>query len=377
MARDWIVLGGGIAGAALAYELQRQGLSVLLVEQSAALRAATRYSYGGLAYWSGRSDRARLLAAEGIALHRQLSDELGADTEFREIDLLLTVEPADDRRERAAQFAGVAIAPEVLDAQQAADLEPQLDPTAIAGALRFPHGHIHPSKTVEAYWAALQRLGGEVVFDEVWLDRDGGVRSPKQVYAGDRVAVCAGAASRELLRAIAIAVPVYFTRAECLETPPVELALRTLVMPARDRRLDLEAQSAAPENEALWDEPGHELAAPVLDPGAIQFRDGHLCLGQISRARTDQTPVDPLASEAALRDGIGRILPGLRNLPGTWRSCRIAFTSEEIPYVGAVTPKLHVFAGFGSALLIAPALARHFARCAAGDPGAISVAIAR
>lgn len=47
---DWIVVSGGITGAALSYELAKVGLSVLLVEQYASPQNATRYSYGGIAY---------------------------------------------------------------------------------------------------------------------------------------------------------------------------------------------------------------------------------------------------------------------------------------------------------------------------------------
>ncbi|NJL84699.1 MAG: FAD-binding oxidoreductase, partial [Chloroflexaceae bacterium] len=91
-AYDWIVIGGGFTGAALGYELAKQGLEVLLLEGDRGLDNATRYSYGGLAYWSGREPLERQLCAEGIAIHRQLAQELDADTEFRELSLLLTVE---------------------------------------------------------------------------------------------------------------------------------------------------------------------------------------------------------------------------------------------------------------------------------------------
>jgi glycine/D-amino acid oxidase-like deaminating enzyme len=48
---DWIVIGAGITGAALAYELAKQGLSVLLLERHVSLQGATRFGYGGIAYW--------------------------------------------------------------------------------------------------------------------------------------------------------------------------------------------------------------------------------------------------------------------------------------------------------------------------------------
>ncbi len=49
---DWIVVGAGFTGAALAYELAKQGFAVLLLEQNPQPKNATCYSYGGLAFWS-------------------------------------------------------------------------------------------------------------------------------------------------------------------------------------------------------------------------------------------------------------------------------------------------------------------------------------
>jgi glycine/D-amino acid oxidase-like deaminating enzyme len=93
---DWIVIGAGITGACLAYELSQQGFQVLLLEKDATPNNATVYSYGGLAYWSGTDELTRTLGQEGIELHRQLSEELEGDTEFRELDLVLTVDRQDD-----------------------------------------------------------------------------------------------------------------------------------------------------------------------------------------------------------------------------------------------------------------------------------------
>jgi len=86
---DWIVIGGGITGAALSYELAKVGLSVLLVEQYASPQNATRYSYGGIAYWSGTNALTRRLCAEGINRHRILSQELGTSTQCARIRFII------------------------------------------------------------------------------------------------------------------------------------------------------------------------------------------------------------------------------------------------------------------------------------------------
>jgi len=49
---DYIIIGGGITGSALSYELANLGSRVLLLEKETHPLNATFYSYGGLAYWS-------------------------------------------------------------------------------------------------------------------------------------------------------------------------------------------------------------------------------------------------------------------------------------------------------------------------------------
>jgi glycine/D-amino acid oxidase-like deaminating enzyme len=374
---DWLVVGGGITGAALGYELQKQGFRVLLLEpdRDRALNNATRYSYGGLAYWSGTSELTRQLCAEGIEVHRQLLQELEADTEFREMDLLLTINPEDDPIAIAASYRQFAIPPRRLTPTEAGELEPLLNPDAIAGALHLPHGHMNPMKTNEAYLQAFVRAGGELQGDRVVdLVREGdlvtGVQTPQQTYLANKIAICAGGMSRALLKASGIGVKLYFTQAEIIETPPVEARLRTLVMPAVIQRFNLEAQASQDEFEDWWDAEKGEPIPPILDPGAIQFCDGHLCLGQLSRAITDpRAPIDAAASEAQIRAAIAPILPSLAQLPGTWYRCLVAFSANFLPLVGAVgrVEGLYLFSGFTNTLLFAPPLAKHFARWVAGE----------
>jgi glycine/D-amino acid oxidase-like deaminating enzyme len=107
---DWLVVGGGLTGAALAYELQKVGFRVLLVERHVFPQGATRFSYGGIPYWSGTTPLTQQLCREGIALHRQLSAELEVDTEFRELPLLLTISCSDDPVAIAKLYASCAIA---------------------------------------------------------------------------------------------------------------------------------------------------------------------------------------------------------------------------------------------------------------------------
>ena len=377
---DWIVVGAGITGAALAYELAKQGLSVLLLERHQALQGATRFSYGGIAYWSGTTDLTRQLCVEGIALHRTLSEELGRETEFRELDLVLTVAADEDPTSIARSYTHFAIPPRLVSVEEACALEPLLNPNAIAGALTVKHGHISTTATTDAYTQAFIQLGGTVQTDQVKALLRGeqlsvtGIVGQQDTYHSANVAVCTGALSRSLLKAAGISTKLYFTHAELIETPPVDIQLQTLVMPADTKRFQLEADASTAALDALWDQPDQELVPPILDAGAIQLRDGSLRIGQMSRALTEpNAAIDETESEVMMRAKVGAILPTLKNLPGNWHHCLIAFSRDRLPLIGTIPTAegLHLFSGFSNPLAIVPTLARRFAKQAIGQKDAL------
>lgn len=381
---DWIVVGNGLVGAAASYELARQGLSVLLVDQRLDPNSATRYSYGGIPYWSGTCPLTRTLCQEGIAKHRQLSEELGANTQFRELDLLLTVAPEDDPQALAATYAQFAEPPQFISLAEAQEREPLLTGPAVAGAFTVRHGHVSPVAVVSAYNQAFHRLGGTRLITQVTelvriKGRVTGILTAEQAYPAQRVLVASGAFSRKLLATAGLKVPLYYTQAEVIETLPTpEITLRTLVMPAMTRRFDLEAQASRPEVDSLWDEPGHEVTPSIIDGGAIQFQDHHFCLGQISRTVTDlDGPIDTSISIQRLRHTLAGILPRLSTLPGRWQRCPVSFSRDGLPLVGSLPglEGLDVMAGFNGPFVYLPPIAQRFAQVATGQPDTLLAAL--
>jgi hypothetical protein len=53
--------------------------------------------------------------------------------------------------------------------------------------------------------------------------------------------------------------------------------------------------------DELWDNPNYEIIPPILDAGVVQFLDGSLRIGQISRILTSlQAEINSVASEQRL-----------------------------------------------------------------------------
>ncbi|MGL5879171.1 MAG: FAD-dependent oxidoreductase, partial [Xenococcaceae cyanobacterium] len=57
----------------------------------------------------------------------------------------------------------------------------------------------------------------------------------------------------------------------------------------------------------------------------------------------------------------------LKNIPGTWHQCLVAFSNNSLPLIGAIEnyTGIYLFSGFTSTLVFAPPLAKHFANWAA------------
>jgi glycine/D-amino acid oxidase-like deaminating enzyme len=366
---DWIVVGGGFAGAALAYELVKKNLRVLLLEQNTVADNATRYSYGGLAFWSGSTLLTRQLCHEGFQRYGVLAEELAADIELRQLDLLLTVGIDDDIETIAKSYSNFAKPLTQLTAKEACELEPLLNADGISAALTVKHGHIQPEKTAQAYINAFLAAGGELKFVQVLelCPASSIVNTTTDNYKAENIAVCTGGMSRQFLKTSGIEVQIYFTHAEMIQTQPVDLRMNTLVMPASLQRFQLEFK--ATRDDKLWQESGNEPEAAILDVGAVQFRDGSLRLGQISRTITNpHAKVDIKGSEEFMRSHIQSILPKLAHLPGTCHHCLVAFSKDNLPVVGNIPefPQIYLFSGFSNPLVFIPPLAQRFANWVSG-----------
>ncbi|AFY69828.1 FAD dependent oxidoreductase [Thalassoporum mexicanum PCC 7367] len=386
---DWIVIGAGITGAALAYELAKGGASVLAIDRSADFANATRFSYGGIFYWAGSTPLTQQLSHEGIEIQRNLSSELGFDTEFRNLPLLLTIAKDEDPDVMAAAYDNVELPPQRISVAEAQEIEPYLDPNNINGALLFQHAQVRAKSLATAYRSALQNLGGQILIAEVEqllsdlvlsdLDQNKQDLQDREVnkritsiatsqgnFQAENIVICAGGFSRELLRVSGLPTSfLYFTHAELIDVADARgVALRSLVMPSDMNRLQLEFAASTKEKDPQWDQPNLQLVPPMVDAGAVQFNDRSIRLGQLSRIQTTaNAKVDAIASEAQIRHKVANVLPQLANLPGQWQHCLVAFSHDALPIVGKLPAysNVHLFTSFTAPMVYVPTLAKRYA----------------
>ncbi|MEM9215703.1 MAG: FAD-dependent oxidoreductase [Cyanobacteria bacterium P01_F01_bin.150] len=381
MVYDWIVIGNGITGAAVSYELARLGLSVLLLEQDKYPNSATRHSYGGIAYWSGTTPLMKQICREGIKRHRQLSDELGYSTQLRELDLLLAVPIDLDPASMALDYADCDIQPQPISRDQAIEMEPLLNKDAIAAAFTVSHGHVDPVETVRAYNHGFIQANGTLRIQKVTgflrsgdtakaqaIQHITGVTTATKSFHCQNVVVCTGGWTRHFLHAAGIPFHQCFTHAESVELSIPEdesdrIQLNTIVTTANLQRFALEHRGGNTSRCDEWNQPDQELTPYILDAGAIQFANGQIRIGQISRVLTNPSVrIDATNSEQEIRTQVGQLLPILQNQPGEWCHCLVAFSGDGLPLIGPI-PKMsgiYLFSGFGNPFSLVPPLAQRF-----------------
>ncbi|WP_096201246.1 glycine oxidase ThiO [Bacillus sp. FJAT-45350] len=233
-----IVLGGGIVGLASAFECQRRGFDVTLVEKVKCGGQASGAAAGMLAPYSeiGEDpDDFFRLCLESLNLYPKWQEEVKhvskLDFEFsnsgslhcvyHEADLLAL----ETRQQWQGQFGAKA---EILEGERLFSLEPELSRDIIA-AMHYPQeSHVFAPDYVKALEEGCRNLGVEIfdeleeVYIESWKEDVQLKSKDGQVFKGDKLIVSNGAWAKELEDVFGLNIPVYPIRGQiCAYEIPV------------------------------------------------------------------------------------------------------------------------------------------------------------
>ena len=134
---DVVVIGAGIVGAACAYFLMKEGLSVAVFEKGIVGGGATA---AGMGHLVAMDDSPAQLALTKLSLElwRELRDQLPASTEYQQTGTLWIATDEEEMvevRRKYELYRSVGLACEILDGVVLAEAEPKLR-QPLAGALR-------------------------------------------------------------------------------------------------------------------------------------------------------------------------------------------------------------------------------------------------
>jgi len=347
-----IVIGAGVVGASVAFELASLGRRVLVADMRHAGAGASQASAGILAPWieGHHSEGLRTLGLRSLAMYEEFLERVthraGLAVEFRHPGTLeIAVGDADIERltDSATTLADLGVASEWLDGPRARVIEPTLTSHAV-GALRIPsHAVVNvPAFTLAAVAAA--RAAG-ATFSEglavTGLEAGGDgvvVRSTQGDLTAPHVVLATGSWSSALTPDGALPAPV----------PPVRGQLLHLQTPPGTLR------------HVVWG--AHAYLVP--------WADGTIYVGATSEdvGFDERTTVDGVASLLAATTAL---TPGLSR--ATFIEARAGLrpgTDDTLPFIGpsAALPGLVYACGhFRNGALLAPLTAALVAKVVRGD----------
>ncbi|QIG42022.1 FAD-binding oxidoreductase [Nocardioides anomalus] len=234
---DVAVIGGGIAGAAMAFYLAREGVEVVLLDRAELNREASGTNAGSfhlqlaIHQLSGKgtdTDRDRLLAdarlsLEAYGLWQQLDRELDGDVELHETGGWMVAETPEQVRllhekHELERLAGIET--EVVEGSELRERAPFFSERVLAATYCPVEGHANPLIVAPLYAARAAEHGAELRTGVAvqGIDRverrpgSGAHRFTVRTDHGDlrahRVVDCAGAWSGEVAQMVGLRLPV-------------------------------------------------------------------------------------------------------------------------------------------------------------------------
>ncbi len=237
-----VIIGAGISGLAIAYNLAKKGMKDIVVIDKDYLTSGStgRCGAGVRQQWGTKLNC--ILARKSIEFFARAEKELGYEKsiEFKQEGYLIlaTDKEEDEQFAKNVKLQNSLGIPSVkLTVKEALEIVPHLNPDAfISATFCKTDGHVNPFLMSEAYYFAARKLGVSFNFFEevkeivVKDNRITKVITDKQEIETDKVVNAAGGFSHEIGELVHVDIPTYSENHEILVTEPTKPIQGPMVM---------------------------------------------------------------------------------------------------------------------------------------------------
>ena len=237
-----VIIGGGISGVAIAYNLAKKGVKdIVVIEKSYLASGATGRCGAGVRQQWGTEMNCRV-AMESIKFFETANEELeyDRDIEFKQGGYLIVASTEKEDlqfQKNVALQRSLGMEVEYMTPKEATRIVPYLNTERLTSATFCQKdGHLNPFLATDAYAKAAERLGVKIyTYTEVIgiNTKDGKVTSVL-TNAGEiftnTVVNAAGGYSKNIAEMVNVDIPVYSERHQILVTEPVEPMQGPMVM---------------------------------------------------------------------------------------------------------------------------------------------------
>ena len=228
---DIVVVGAGIVGCAVAYELARRGASIQVLDERPAGMGATQASAGVLAPYIEAEEGSPLLPLTVRSLDlfnsfvERVSADAGAIVLYRRTGTL-DVAIHDDGMRKLRAIAGLLasrdVGAEIVDGEAARREEPYLSGDVVGGLVIPTHGFVAATELTHALAAAARRHGAQVIEGGrvcriARTDGDFLIETGRETITGNAVVLAAGSWSGQIeIEGISARLPVRPVRGQLM-----------------------------------------------------------------------------------------------------------------------------------------------------------------
>ncbi len=234
MKANIVIIGAGVSGVSIAYNLAKKGVKDIIVFDDNYLTggATGRCGAGIRQQWGTKINC--LLAKKSVEFFETAEEELKypRDIEFKQEGYLVVATNEEEDQEFAKNVKlqnSLGIPAKVLTPLEAQKIVPHLNLDIVTSATFCPtDGHLNPFKVTEAYYLAAKRLGVKFYYQEKVLDIIVENNQIKKVITKhyevqtNQVVNAAGGYAKDIGEMVGINVPVYSENHEILVTEPIE-----------------------------------------------------------------------------------------------------------------------------------------------------------
>ena len=242
---DVVIIGGGVSGCSLAYQLAKKGKEVVVVEKKYLSSGATGACGAGIRQqWSTKENTE--LAIKSIKIFEKLERELGYDIELRQGGYLIAIHDEKEMKQaekNVAMQCSLGLNVDILTLDEINDVVSILDVKGmnVLGAT-FCHtdGHANPFKTTFAYANAARKKGANIYTHTMVVDiktenkKIAAVKTDKGTIKTNIVVNAAGVWSKKIAEMINVKLPNIPFRKEIMVTERLKPMFEAMVISFKD-----------------------------------------------------------------------------------------------------------------------------------------------
>ena len=233
-----VVVGGGIVGSSIAYQLTRAGVADVVLLERGALSCGTSWHAAGLIMQLRGSHATTEVARYNAQFYPELEVDTGMATGFKQNGTLAIGRNSDrvhEMNRRASLARSFGIDAHVISPGEAKDMYPALDERLVAGGLFIPKdGQLSPVDTINALIAGAKKRGARI-FEGTTVDKM--QRRPSGEYRlettnGDieceTLVLACGLWTRDFAAQLGARVPLHACEHMYVVTEPMDFIVPTL-----------------------------------------------------------------------------------------------------------------------------------------------------